>query len=432
MKTVQLPYGRSPVVLRLPDHTAVLHGQPAAAVADPAAAVRDSLARPLGCAPLRELLAARQPRTVAITVADSTRPVPHGEFLPILLHTLHDAGIDADRIVIVIGTGMHRPSTAAERTASLGAEVLQRIEVIDHDAHDPSTLVRVSDDPPVAVCRRFAAADFRIVTGLIEPHFMAGFSGGPKGVCPALVDLHTVQRFHGFDTLADLRSDTGILAGNPCHAIALHIARAVGVDFLLNVSLSAGRRMAGVYGGDLEQAHAAGCRDVEAWNTARIANPFDLVITSGGGFPLDQSFYQSVKGICAALPALHSASTLLQLAHCGDGLGSAAYTQMLQHWGHDWRGFLAHLAAHAARTELDQWELQMQCRVLERIGIEGLWFASDGVPADVQQRIAVTPLRGEGDAVSRAQQAIECYVEAHPAARIAVIPDGPYTMLQRA
>jgi len=311
----------------------------------------------------------------------------------------------------------------------VGPEVLGRIEVIDHAPHDSPALLRISDDPPISVNRRFAEADFRIVTGLIEPHFMAGYSGGRKGVCPALVDLGTIQRFHGYATLADPRADNGVLDGNPCHEIALGVARKVGVDFLVNVAITRDRQIAGVYAGDLEAAHEAGCRQVAEWTSAGIDGPYDLVVTSGGGLPLDATFYQTVKGMCGALPALGPDSTLLIVSECREQIGSKAYADLMLSYGNDWRRFLADIAA-SSQTRLDQWEFQMQCRVLERIGMERLWLVTDGIPADAQRRLGVTPILGEGDARQRAQRAIDAFVAARPIARVAVIPDGPYTTLK--
>lgn len=429
---VKLRYGDTGLALTLPEDVTVLKGQSPAALTDLPAQIRKALAAPIGCAPLVELLGARRPRSVAITISDITRPVPNQQFLPILLEVLNAAGIPDANIVIIIGTGMHRPSTAPERVHLVGAEILKRIEVIDHRAAAPETLVRVSADPPVSVCRRFAEADFRIVTGFIEPHFMAGFSGGRKGVCPALVDLQTVQRFHGYQTLANPAAADGVLQGNPCHEIALAVARTVGVDFLFNVAISEDRQIAGIYCGELEAAHAAGCRQVAAWTTARVESPFELVITNGGGAPLDQTFYQTVKGMCMALPALAAESTLLQVSHCGEGLGSAAYRDLMQRYAGNWQGFLRDIARPGAVTGLDQWELQMQSRVLALVGVERLWFVSDGIPPDMQQRLSVRALLGPGDARQRAQQAVDAFLAAHPGARVAVIPDGPYTMLASA
>ena len=430
MRTVHLLYAREGMELRVPDGAAVLEGQHVPALADPREAARGALESPIGCEPLSRLVAAKRPRTVAITISDITRPVPNRDFLPAILASLNACGVADRQIVLIIGTGMHRPSTPAERRALVGEEVLSRVEVIDHRADAADTLVRVSDHPEIHVCERFARADFRIVTGYIEPHFMAGFSGGRKGVCPALVDLATIQRFHGYETLADPRADNGVLEGNPCHEISLRVARRVGVDFLFNVAIAADRRIAGIYCGDLEAAHLAGCRQVRQWTSAAIDGPFDLVVTNGGGYPLDLTFYQTVKGMCTALPALGPTTTMLQVSACGEGLGSKAYTDLMLRWDNDWRGFLADIAAHKGRTLLDQWEFQMQARVLERIGLERLWFVSDGIDAETQRHIAVTPILGAAPAAARAQRAIDEFVAAHPQARVAIIPAGPYTMLR--
>ena len=430
MKTVRLLYGKEGMAIEVPGRAQVLEGRDVPALPDPEGAVVEALAHPIGTPPLADLVAARSPRTVAITISDITRPVPNKQFLPAMLRVLNEAGIADSQVVVIIGTGMHRASTPEERDIMLGADLLGRIEVIDHSAHTPETLVKVSDDPPVFACRRFAGADFRIVTGYIESHIMAGFSGGRKGVCPALVDLETIQRFHGYDTLSDPRADTGVLEGNPCHEIALKIARAVGVDFLFNVTMTRDRRMAGIYCGDLIAAHDAGCRDAAESGTAEIDGLFDLIITNGGGFPLDQTFYQTCKGMCTAMPGLGEHSALLQVSHCGEQLGSPAFADLLLEWGRDWRGFLADIEANRHVTKLDQWGFQVQTRVLERIGVENLWFVTDGIPPDVQPRIAVHPILGEGDARARAQRAIDGFIGAHPDARVAVVPDGPYTMLR--
>jgi nickel-dependent lactate racemase len=439
-QSVELLFGKSGLRLRVPASAVVLESKGAPAIADPGSAVPAALEKPIGTPALSQLLRQRRPKTVAITISDITRPVPNQLFLPPMLAVLNECGIRDSQVCIIIGAGMHRPSRPEERLLLLGQELLDRLEVIDHQADQPQGLVKVSDDPPVSVSRRFAQADFRIVTGYIEPHFMAGYSGGRKGVCPALVDLASVQRFHGYATLADPRADTGVLAGNPCHEIALAVARTVGVDFLFNVALSRDRRIAGIYCGDLEQAHAAGCADVAVWTSAEVppaqptrpqgASPqFDLVITNGGGFPLDQTFYQSVKGMCGALPILGNGSTLLIVSHCGEGLGSGAFGSLLGRWGDDWRGFLAHIAA-SGTTELDQWELQMQSRVLDRIGQERLWFVSDGIAPETQRHIGVTPILGPGQPQQRAQRAVDEFLAARSDAAIAVIPEGPYTMLK--
>jgi len=430
-KKVRLLYGKTGMEITVPDHAVRLEGQAPAAIADAHQAVIDALDHPIGCDALKELIARKKPRTVAITISDITRPVPNKQFMPAILDKLNGCGIADMQIVIIVGTGMHRHSTAEEFDIMLGREITSRIKVIDHDAHDASTLKRVSDDPPVSVCRRFAEADFRIVTGYIEPHFMAGFSGGRKGVCPALVDLQTVQRFHGYQTLSSPLADNGVLDGNPCHKISLNIARIVGVDFLFNVAITRDRQIAGIYCGDLVKAHEAGCRQAAQWTTAKFEKPFDLVVTNGGGFPLDQTYYQTVKGMCTALPALAGHSVLLIASDCGEQMGSKSAAEIFQTYGNDWKWFLADIAARPDQTKLDQWQYQMQCRVLERIGVNRLWFVSDGLPANLQRNAGVNPILSEGDAQHRTQMAIDQFIADHPQATIAIIPDGPYTMLRK-
>ena len=430
MKTVELLYGKEGMNLVVPDEAALLAGQEIPPLPQVERAVEEALACPIGAPSLGELVRARSPRTVAITISDITRPVPNKIFLPPMLRALKAAGVEPSQVVIIIGTGMHRPSTIQERESLVGREILQRVEIIDHTAHDPSTLTQVSADPAVSVNRRFMEADLRIVTGYIEPHFMAGFSGGRKGVCPALVDLKTIERFHSYATLAHPRADNGLLTGNPCHEIGLQIARLIGVDLLFNVALTPQREVAGIYCGDLEQAHLRGCEEVGQWTSALVDGPYDLVITNGGGFPLDQTFYQTVKGMVTALPALGQGSTLLQVSHCGEGLGSPAYEALMMRWGLCWQDFIAHLQAQEDETLLDQWELQMQCKVLARIGPQRLCFVSDNIEPSVQDCLAVNPVLGEGGARQRAQGFIDAFLAALPNARVAVIPEGPYTMLK--
>jgi len=260
---------------------------------------------------------------------------------------------------------------------------------------------------------------------------MAGFSGGRKGVCPALVDLKTIEMFHGYKTLANPNAENGLLNDNPCHEISLKIAKTVGVDFLFNVSITKNRKIAGIYCGDLEKAHLAGCEEVAKWITVDIEKDYDLVITNGGGYPLDQTFYQTVKGMCTAMPALNKNSTLLIISHCGEQLGSNAYRDIMLKYNNDWRGFLDDISSKPGEIQLDQWEFQMQTRVLDLIGLENLWFVSDGIAAEIQKKISVHPILGPGNAQQRAQQAIDKYIEANPGAQIAVIPEGSYTMLRR-
>ncbi len=425
---INLRYGKGRVALTLPDSAVVLNGPHIPALPNPDQAVRDALRNPIGGPPLADIVTSKKPQSVVITLSDITRPVPNELIITALLEVLNAHGVRDDQVTLLIATGMHRPSTDEEIEIMLGSSLPKRCTVVDHRAQDLDTVTKVCDEPPVSVNTLYKDADLKIVTGLIEPHFMAGFSGGRKGVCPGLVDLHTVQRFHGYETMGDPNSVEGRLDGNPCHAIGHKIAHLVGVDFLVNVAITHDRDVAGVYAGDLDDAFMAGCRDVAEWTSARVDEPFDLVVTSAGGFPLDKNFYQTVKGMCTALPALKENATLLMLSAC-DEVGEPDFIKLYDRFGPDWKAFLNHIETSGV-TDKDQWEYQMQTRVLQRIGVEGLILANDGLPPEVQTNIATTPCPGQGDAQSRAQTFIDQWSKSNPDGRIAVIPEGPYTMIQ--
>ena len=428
-KMVNMLYGRQGLTLSVPAHTTVLESEAIPTLPDPEDAIRRALETPIANPPVAELLKQKRPATVAITISDITRPVPNQVMVSALLEVINAAGIGDQHVFIIIGTGMHRPSTPAEREEMLGKSLLRRCEVIDHRADDASGLTRVSESPPVSVNRRFVEAEFRIVTGLIEPHFMAGYSGGRKGVCPALADAATVQRFHSYPTMAHAGSTNGVLEGNPCHAESLRVAKLVGVDFLANVAIDRQRRPAAFFCGDMEKAHLAGAAQVGKWTGVKVDEPFDLIITNGGGYPLDQTFYQTVKGMVTPLPAMHEQTTVLIVSHCGEGVGSDQYNQTMMSWGSDWHGFLEHIASNDQVVK-DQWQYQMHTRTLAKIGVDRLRFVTDGLSADLQPRLAVNPILGGSASEQRCQQFIDRFNADQPTARIAAIPEGPYTLVQ--
>jgi nickel-dependent lactate racemase len=429
-KRVKLLYGRTGVELAVPADAVVLRGGHGPVLPEPGRAIREAISNPISSAGLAELVRAKKPRSVVITISDITRPVPNRVILPEILAVLNAEGVPDSAVTIVVGTGMHRPSTAEEKVELVGPDLLQRVRVVDHIAEDDAGLVRVTaegEEPAVWANRAFMEADFRIVTGLIEPHFMAGYSGGRKGVCPALVDLKTVQRFHGHRVMGDLKSSSGILEGNPCHEESLRIARRIGIDFLVNVAIDGQRRVCGVYAGEMEAAHAVGVRDVQRWTSAKIEQPFDLVVTCGGGYPLDKTFYQTGKGMVTALSACHKGTTVLVAAECEEGVGSESFTELMTGWSGRWRDFLKHIVGTDVKK--DQWQVQMLCRVMEAVGTEQVLLACDGLSPEVVKKLWVTPVEGTGGAGARAQATIDNYLSKHPGARVAVIPEGPYTML---
>jgi lactate racemase len=426
-RTVSMLYGKDRMALRVPSRTEVLTGPTIPALQDPESSVRSALQHPINSTPLATIAKEKAPKSVVITMSDITRPVPNKLIITAILEELNRSGIPDEACTILIATGMHRPSTENERIIMLGEELLGRCRVVDHEANKQESLVKISDDPPISINRLYAEADLKIVTGLIEPHFMAGYSGGRKGICPGLVDLNTVQRFHGFQTMAAPTAMEGILTDNPCHEIAVSVAMKMGCDFLVNAAITNEREPAGIFAGDLIRAHEQGCEQVGKWTSARVDKPFDLVLQSAGGYPLDESFYQTVKGMVTALPALHADSTLLICSACTE-VGSPDYTDLMLRLGGDYQSFLNEIASNQV-TAKDQWQYQMQTRVLTRIGVDRLRMANDGLPLDTQRKLAVSPLEGPGEAMQRAQHFIDEFATSHPNASIAAIPEGPYTML---
>lgn len=363
----------------------------------PAEELRRALDRPLGTRPLREIIAEKGVAdriSVAIAVSDITRPVPYkgpdGVLLPLLGH-LHDAGVTQENILLIVATGMHRRSTAAEKRFMLGPEVVDRYAIVDHDCEDRRGLVALGQTPSaanIAVNRHFAAAQLKICTGLVESHFMAGFSGGRKSICPGLVDRTTIEQFHGPAFLENPAADNLILGGNPCHDEALRVARSVGVDFIVNVTVDAHFRITGIYAGDLEKAHLRASIDAGQEAALPIDRAYDIVLTHGGY--VGRTHYQAAKAAVGALPAVGKGGTLIIVANNDDPdpVGTPEYRtllHLLKIQGPD--GYAALLRSPSWRFTKDQWEPQMWGKVIRRVGEDNLIYCAPQIPLGASQTI---------------------------------------------
>ena len=389
---IQVPFGKESFSITVPVAVDVMSIKPPLPLSDVRSATIAALSAPIGTPPLSEIIRHKgDPRqlTVTIAVSDITRPIPYrgsnGIILP-LLAELREAGIARERVTIIVATGMHRASTAEEKRAILGSDVARRYRVVDHECDAPDALLPVgttADGTAVAVNRYYAEAGVKICTGLVESHFMAGFSGGRKSICPGLVDSRTLQRFHGPHFLEDPRTDNLQLAANPCHEEALAVARQAGCDFLLNVAVDQHYRVTGVYAGDMEEAHARACADVAAAVRIPLSHRYDIVITHGGYVGINH--YQTAKTGCSALPALKPRGCLLIVAcHTeADPLGSPEYRtllHLLRLQGPD--GYTALLKSPSWSFTRDQWEPQMWARVLRHVRQEGLIYVSPQLRAE--------------------------------------------------
>ncbi|MBL9201692.1 MAG: nickel-dependent lactate racemase [Opitutaceae bacterium] len=419
MKTtrVTLQYGRTGLPLELPSaHVTVVEPRFVPGLPDEAAAFQAAMRAPIGRPPLREIVKATD--RVAIAIPDHTRPLPRERLLPWLFAEL--AHVPAENFTIINGTGSHRANTPDELRQMVGDAVFGRYRIINHDSRDPATLARVgttADGRPVWFNRAYAEADRRIVMGFIEPHFMAGFSGGYKGVFPAVADLASIKHYHRAQVIGDPRSTWGVLDRNPTQAQVRANGALLPVDFLVNVTQNRRREITGFFCGEPIAAHDAGC--AFAKKTAMVACPkaFPIVVTSNSGFPLDQNLYQTVKGMSAAAQIVADGGLILAAAECGDGFPDhGSFKSFL--FGHPSAQAMLDTINHAKEPIEDQWQVQLLALILvrARVGV----FSQ--IAADEIRRAHLEPVP---DLAARVAAELEKIGRDAP---IAVLPEGPMTI----
>jgi len=421
----ELAYGRDVLRVDLPGEftegegarVEILEKRAVDAIADPAAALREAIERPIDAPSLREL--ARGRRDAVIVVSDHTRPVPNALILPPILDALRAGGLAADAVTIQVATGLHRAETPAELDDLLGTEIARSVRVVQHDARDAGShadLGRTSDGMPILIDRFFIERDLRVLTGLIEPHLMAGYSGGRKAICPGLAAVETVRFAHG-PSMLEGAIGPGLVRDNPLHRSLREVLHRVGADFLVNVALDRDRRVAGVFCGDPEVAHERGMAFVEEESLVSLDAPADLVITSGGGAPLDATFYQAIKGISTASGIVRPGGAILLCAALSEGVGSASFEKILRgcESPEDFETQLSDDRFFA----IDQWMVQHLCQAHRRAR---LLLYTDGMPAEAAREMLIEPVASPGIGIERALAGLG------PNPRIAVLPQGPYVL----
>ena len=336
---------------------------------DPAAAVRAALRAPIEARPLADLAAqAAGGQRVVIVTSDLTRPVPNRLLLDALLETLHASGVAADDVLILNGTGMHRGNTPEELAEMYGEAIVARYRVVNHDSRDPLTLREVATDPrgaPVLIQRDYLDAELRIVTGFIEPHLFAGYSGGGKGVMPGIAGRETIMSNHSASMVGDPSASFGVTAGNPIFEEMRRLALLTAPSFLLNVTMDAAQRVTGVFAGELAAAHDAGIALCRRQALVEVEAPFDIVVTTNGGYPADLNLYQSVKGIAVAARAVRPGGHVILAAECVEGVGHGGYGELLAGHGSQLE-LLEALRGGDWTTVEDQWQAQLQALAQER------------------------------------------------------------------
>ena len=421
MKT-SLLFGRQELRLDLPDTLQIheINKYPMPLLEDVDGSIRRALLEPIGSPPLPQL--AKGKKTACILICDITRPVPNGLLLPPLLDMLLDQGIDKEDILILVATGLHRPNEGEELRELIGNdEIFRSFRIENHFARDREAhidLGMTSQGIPIGIDRRFYDADLRIVTGLVEPHFMAGYSGGRKVVAPGVAYQDTILKFHTSHILEHPRAVSCVMDGNPLHEAQIEIIRKIGDIFALNVAIDDKRRLGRVTFGAIEESHLAAVAFMKKYAEVDIARKFKTIVTSAGRYPLDKTYYQAVKGMVGPMDILEPGGTIIIASECSEGMGSpefAAAQQMLcQHGQKEFMNILD------GRSEalIDEWQTEMLLKPLRQGSIK--LFTEELSQADLTQIFV--------DHVTDLQQAILDSVAEHDDPEIAVIPEGPYVV----
>ena len=416
---MRIAYGKEGLDISVPEQNVVkiLRMAEKPVIPDPVEETWRKISSPFGTAPLGEL--ARGKRTACIVVSDITRPVPNSVIVPPIIEEIERAGIKPRDITILIATGIHRPNEGEELTALLGAELPNKYRVVNHMPRDLESHRYLGETQlykaPIYVDKRFLDADLSILTGLIEPHIMAGYSGGRKAVVPGISAFETLKVLHGFQCMAHPKNIEGTIEGNTFHKEALSIARLVKTDFIVNVTLNERREITGIFAGDLDEAHREGVRFMSSQCISLLDAPVDAVITTSAGYPLDLTFYQSVKGMTAAQWIVKPGGVIIIAARIAEGIGSPEFTKLM--FETDTIEEFIHRIEDSDEVILDQWQLQKFCQVLEK---QEVWMYSEGLDHETLKKLLVTPLE-------RIEEGIANVLERFgPGARIAVIPEGPY------
>lgn len=357
---VDLPFGRELLPIEVPDNATVLRPNPTASMLGPVEAIRDALRNPIAGPPLRERV--NPGDDVAIVISDITRPVPNQTLLGPLLAELKAAGVNERDITIVNGTGLHRECTDEELREMLGPELPKRLRIVQHVARDRSTLLEVGRSPrgvPVEFCRAYVEADVRIVTGFVEPHLFAGYSGGAKGVMPGVAGADIVMSNHGASNLGHPAASWCKTVGNPVWEEIQATVALCPPHFLLNVTIDTDRRITGVFAGDVAMAHGKAIVQAATQYQVPITHPYDVVVVTNMGYPADTTFYQSVKGMSVAAEAVRDGGAIVLVAGCEEGIGSDDYIAGLHEAGSP-RELLDLICADERTPRHDQWQIQCQ------------------------------------------------------------------------
>ena len=419
---IDLLYGRDGMTVDLSDDldVTIIRKNTMKPLADPTESVREAIKDPVRSPPLAQL--AQGKKSACILICDVTRPVPNGTLLPPLVETLLGAGIPGEAVTILVATGLHRPNEGEELREVVGSDDLFKfIAIENHFARDRAAhadLGKTSGGIPILIDRRFLEADLKIVTGLVEPHFMAGYSGGRKVVAPGAAYQDTILMFHRAHILENPKAANCVLNGNPLHKEQLEIVRKIGDILSLNVVIDEDRRMGFVNFGEIEAGHLKAVEFMSQYAEVPIPQTFKTVVTTSAGYPLDKTYYQTVKGMVGVIDILEPGGTILIASECSEGMGSQEFVEaqrLLCEKGPE--EFISILEGRE-KALIDEWQTEMLVKALK---VGEIQLYTKGLKPEERQDIYV------GQATSL-EDAVAASVERHGDRRIAVVPEGPYVV----
>jgi lactate racemase len=420
---VHLKYGEAGLELEFPEtknFVGVLYPQEAMVIAEPAAAVEQALLRPISSAPLLEL--ARGKKDAVIVISDITRPVPNALLLPIIIRQLEAAGMASEKITILVATGIHRPNEGAELERLVGRQIASSYRIINHFSkreEDMLLVGQVGDGVPALVNKHYLTAELKILTGFIEPHMWAGFSGGRKSILPGISSVKTLEFMHGPEMVAHPQTRYGVLEGNPFHEAGLAIMAQAGADFIVNVTLDTSKQLTGVFAGHPVQAHLAGVDFLSRHCVKTLDAPLDFVVTTNAGAPLDCNLYQTAKGISGVAGATHEGGVILIATECLEGFGSEEYRAVFEHVTTP-QAFIEKLLKKEFFIP-DQWCAQETYQVMLK---NEIWVHTHGIDAATLKRFHFQPAADLSRAIAKLLERFG------PEARWAIVPDGPLLILK--
>lgn len=427
---VELAYGKTGLALDLPDDlpadVTVIEPKFVAGLEDETAALVEAVRNPIGCASLAAMAARLGPdERVAIVVCDATRPVPNKRIMPVVLAELARAGVERERITIINALGTHRPAPREELAELLGEEIVADYCIVQHDCRDKGTMKgvgRLSTGTELWLNAEYVEAGLRITTGFIEPHFFAGFSGGPKLVMPGVASLENVMEAHSYPVIASPKATWGITKGNPVHDVVREAAAMARPHFTINVTLNKNKEITAVFAGDLDAAHEQGTEYMKGVAMQRVDEPFDIVITTNSGYPLDRNLYQTVKGMCAAEGVVRQGGAIIAASQCIDGVPAGShYDHLLGRSGSP--GGAMELISATPEVIPDQWQVQLQARVQLKADV---YLYTEGLSDEETVGAMLRPCCDVAALVSRL---VSETVEAEGRrARVCVLPEGPQTI----